>query len=813
MSAPTATFGLTSKQVAERVAAGQVNRPPQPGTKSTRAILLDNLVSVFNIIIGCIILFLLAFYMGTRDSRLLWDCVGVFFVAFFNTVIAFGQEIRAKRAMDKVNMLIVREVTVMRDGKAVNLPHSQIVLQDVIAVKRGDQAVVDGSVLQSNHLEIDESLLTGESEPIEKREGDSVLSGSFCLSGNGYYVVEKLSDSSYASKMTQIAQRQKAQVSPLQRSINGIVKLLFCVAIFLCVLQGGIGAYNHQLDVDFVRKIATIMIGLVPQGLVLTASVVFAIGIFRISKVGAVVQTFNAIESFAGVQVICMDKTGTLTQNRMSVRKITPFSRVDDPKPLEGVLGTYARLSSDKNATIRAMESLQGGGATVLQEYPFSSQRKMSVLTLERNGQPVSYVLGALELLSAQCAGAGSSLIEQQVSAGGLEVYRNLLFGEVADPENIKATAKGLGMFRVRPLCIVSLSDMVRPDVCDVITEFGRNGIRFKILSGDSPTSILATCRDIGWTVKAEDVITGVQLEALEAHALEEAVERCTVFARLKPEQKVIIVKALQARGLHTAMIGDGVNDVPAIKQADLGIAMDEGASITKEVADIILRNNNFTLLPQVFEEGKKIINTVGTVAKLFLTKNFLVIYLTLASALFLLDFPLTPRRVSLFNIFAIGAPAMLIAFTNSSTERQKRFFLDMLSFVALSALVIVSFGYAGFAYAKNGIAGSDGEVPKMAMVSIMVLISVVNFMLIISRRGVKGRRWYLSFALGMILVYVAAVSVTSSNLLTRFLHKFYEIVPLGAEAWRVVILAFVAGSVLLVAAQRLREALVNRGA
>jgi cation-transporting ATPase E len=260
-------------------------------------------------------------------------------------------------------------------------------------------------------------------------------------------------------------------------------------------------------------------------------------------------------------------------------------------------------------------------------------------------------------------------------------------------------------------------------------------------------------------------------------------------------------------------MIGDGVNDVPAIKQADLGIAMDEGAAITKEVADIILRNNKFTLLPQVFEEGKKIINTVGTVAKLFLTKNFLVIYLTLASVLFLLDFPLTPRRVTLFNVFAIGAPAMLIAFTNSSRERQKRLVLDMLSFVAVSALVIVAFGYMGFAYAKTGIGAVAAEVPNMVMVSIMVLTSVVNFLIIITRRGVKVKRGYVLFAAGMVLIYAVAVSITADNFVTRLLHKFYEIVPLGGPAWRVVLLASAAGSVLLVGAQKLREAVVNRNA
>jgi cation-transporting ATPase E len=812
MAATSRIGGLTSGEVAAKTAAGEYNRPPQPGTKSVRAILVGNVFSVFNFIIGCIIVFLLIFFVGTGDKRLVWDCVGVFSVAFFNTVIAAVQEIRAKLAMDKVNMLIVREVTVIRDGKSVNIPHGQIVLGDVVVLKRGDQVVVDGAVIDSNHLEIDESLLTGESEPIEKREGESVLSGSFCLSGNGLYVVERLSDKSYASEMTHLAQRLKAEVSPLQVSINRIVKLLFGVAVFLCLLQGAAGAYRQEMNVDFVRKLATILIGLVPQGLVLTASVVFAIGIYRISKVGAVIQTFNAIESFAGVQVICMDKTGTLTQNKMSVRKVTPLTQ-DLPVPsLEALLGTYARLSSEKNATIRALEVFPAEeSATRVNEFPFSSQRKMSTLTVAKGGRETTYVLGAFELLAGQCA---DSSLADRISSNEFAVYRNLLFGEVVDPANVQPRPDGLGSFRIRPLCIVSLSDLVRADAADVIEKFANRGIAFKILSGDSPTSILATCRDIGWSVAEADVITGAALDELDQPQFEAAVEKHVVFARLRPEHKVRIVKALRARNIHTAMIGDGVNDVPAIKQANLGIAMDEGAPITKEVADVILRENRFTLLPQVFEEGERIINTVGTVAKLFLTKNFLVIYLTLASALFALDFPLTPRRVSLFNIFAIGMPAMLIAFTNSSTEKQKRFVLDLISFVAVSALVIVSFGYAGFSYSKGALLGSAAaDVPNMVMVSIMVITSVVNFLVIISRAGRQRRVAYLLFAAFMLLIYVPAVTASGTNFLIRFLHKFYEISPLGLPSWTIVVTACAIGSIILVAAQKLRAVLVNRTA
>jgi cation-transporting ATPase E len=337
------------------------------------------------------------------------------------------------------------------------------------------------------------------------------------------------------------------------------------------------------------------------------------------------------------------------------------------------------------------------------------------------------------------------------------------------------------------------------------LERFSGYGIAFKILSGDSPQSIRATCRDIGWELPPEGVITGSELENLDEPEFTRVVERTTVFARLKPEHKVKIVGALRARGFHTAMIGDGVNDVPAIKQADLGIAMEEGAAIIREVADVVLRENRFTLLPEVFEEGNRIVNTVGAVAKLFLTKNFLVIYLTLAAALLMLEFPLTPRRVSLFNVFAIGVPAMMIAFTNANSARVGRFFTELVSYVAISALVTVAFAY-------GGLAAAGGDRAAMVMVSILVLVAVVNFLIVAWETGRAGMARYAALALGMILIYAIAVSLTGDGWLLRLIRGYYEIGPLDAEAWKVVAAYSAAGAAVLAGMQWLRATLVGRG-
>jgi cation-transporting P-type ATPase E len=810
----TAMNGLSAAEVAQRHEAGQYNKPVPSGTKSIRRIFFNNIASVFNLIIGFIMLFLLAFYLGTKDSRLLLDAVGVFTVALFNTAIAIFQEVKAKRALDEVNMLLTREVSVLRDGIVQRLPQEQVVVDDVMVMQRGDQAVVDGIVLQSNHMEIDESLLTGESLPIEKQPADKILSGSFCLSGNGYYRVTHLSDNSYASKLTRLAQQLKITVSPLQKQVNRIVMVLFVAALLLGILVSSIAIYQQQVGVDFARKIATILIGLVPQGLVLMASVTFAIGIYRISKVGAIVQAFNAIDSFASVQVICMDKTGTLTQNRMTVRRVTGLSGELSQTALEMLLGTYAKFSSDKNATIRALEVFEtASDCQLLYELPFSSQRKMSILSLKYRQRETVYVLGAFEILAEHCSSEHRDLTLQRAAEAELDVYRNLMLAELLNPEALDLQAKDLAPLRLAPLAIASLSDTVREDVAEVIRDFEGKGIKFKILSGDSATSILATCRDIGWLVNDTDIISGAELDTLDDRQLQQAVEQKVVFARLRPEHKVKIIEALRAKNIYTAMIGDGVNDVPAIKRADMGMAMDEGASITKEVADIVLLKNRFTLLPQIFEEGKKIINTVSSIARLFLTKNFMVIYLTLISALLFWDFPLTPRRVAFINIFAIALPALIIALTNSNTDRHRRFVLDLLSFVAVSALVIVAAGYTGFYLIKDQAGASEQGIQAayMVMLSIMIITAIVSFLIVAALGGKKKRGLYIAYAASIIAVYVAVVAIQLDNLLFVSLKTFYELSAISADGWLVVLLVCGMSSFLLIGAQKLRLKLISQ--
>jgi cation-transporting ATPase E len=795
--------GLTQQEVDERIAKGLQNKSSKTRSKKTTEILIENIFSVFNLIILTIVLFLLVFYLRTHDNRLILDSLGVSMVAIINTLIALIQELRAKRALDKVSLLLKKEVTVARDGKEFPVDQNEIVVDDLIRLERGDQAAVDGKIVKANHLEIDESLLTGESHPITKNENDKILSGSFCVSGNGYYIAEKVGDNSYASEVTRLAKRFKLNLSPLQIKINFIVKVLFGTAVLLIILEGLANRISFGY-VESVRKVSTIMISLVPQGLVLMASVTFALGIYRISRIGAIIQKLNAIESFANVKVVCTDKTGALTQNKLSVNSITSLDNSKSEAEIKSLLGTYAKFSSDKNATLRTLEAFEPiNDCEVTDEFPFSSEMKMSMLKIKINGKETAYVLGAFDILNEKSLQKDNSI--RLFEKNGLKVYRNLLFGTFNSSLSLKMLRGNLSQIEIDPICIVSIADKVREDVMDAIRLFQQNDIQIKILSGDSAEAIQAVAREIGWDIKDDDLITGSALDRITDSDFTKTVKDKAVFARLRPEHKLRIIKELKKEKIYTAMIGDGVNDLPAIKESDMGIAMEEGSQITKEVADIVLLKNRFSLLPQIFNEGNKIVNTVSSIAKLFLTKNFMVIYLTLISIFFLFEFPLTPRRVALINLFSIGLPSFIIALKNANVSKTKKFMEDLISFVLVSAIVIAGAAIAGEYLAERMFDISEIEV-EMVMMSIMIITTTANYFSIVLKKGEKNNKTYLYYGLLIVVLFIFFGVTKIDFILFHFIKTFYEISPLKPEYWGLVAVISAIGSSILFLLQKLRE-------
>jgi cation-transporting ATPase E len=802
--------GLTYNEVKERISRGLVNKASAAKTKKIPEILIENIFSVFNFIISAIIVFLLYFWFKSNDHRLLLDSLGVFSVALVNTLIAVIQEVRAKRALDKVNLLLKREVTVVRDGKQFAVDQAEIVVDDLIYIERGDQAAVDGKVVKSNRLEIDESLLTGESVPITKNTDEKILSGSFCVSGNGYYIAEKVGDESYASEVTKLAKKYKLNLSPLQITLNRIVKTLFGAAIVLVVLTL-IFSPGGTAEIDMVRKISTIVISLVPQGLVLMSSVTFALGIYRISKIGAIIQKLNAIESFSNVQVVCTDKTGTLTQNSLSVNRITLINGNYTKEEAEKLLGTYARYSSDKNATLRTLEIFPSeSGAEVLDEIPFSSEIKMSSVKLKLNGKQNIFILGGFDILIDKTNSHDRTGANKLFNENRLDVYRNLLFGKIDSQVEFEKLRNSIGGIEIEPVCIVSITDKVRDDVMDAIRLFQNNDIEIKILSGDSAPAIQAVAREIGWDIKNEELISGAEIDQVRDEDFTRTVKEKAVFARLKPEHKLRIIKTLKKEKIYTAMIGDGVNDLPAIKESDMGIAMEEGSTITKEVADIVLLKNKFSLLPNIFDEGNKIINTVNSVAKLFLTKNFMVIYLTILSLWALFEFPLTPRRVALINLFSITLPAIVIALKNANVNKSKKFMLDLLSFVSISALIIVGASVIGEYLTKKYYSYSNSDL-QMIMMSIMVMITTANYLSVALHKGEKNIKMYLFYGLLIIGLYVFFAVTNIDFSVINFIKTFYEITYVKPIYWLMAAMISTISAVILFVVQIIRKNILFR--
>ena len=806
--------GLTYSQVKDRIEKGQVNKAAKPRSKTVSEILIENIFSIFNIIIFGIILFVLIFYFLNNDIRLLLDSIGILSIAVINTFIAVFQEIRSKKALDKVNLLLKKQVTVIREGKNELIDITDIVVGDIILISRGDQIVVDGKVIEPKKLEIDESLLTGESIPIEKSENEEILSGSFCVAGSGYYRAEKIGNESYANSVTSLAKKYKFVVTPLQRKINLILKVLFGVALLLVGLEvlnyyTGFSKPPIQDSVEFVRKIATILISLVPQGLVLMASVTFALGVYRISKIGAIVQRLNAIESFSNVQVVCMDKTGTLTENKLKVHSVTNLNQDFSSDELKKLLGTFSNQSSEKNATIRALDGFEYyKEAIYIEELPFNSTNKLSILKLEIGNDALFYILGAYDILCEQMPANTKDLTKAKFDELNLRLYRNLLFGKVTNIGSVELKQDELGKLEIEPYCIVSISDTVRHDVHEALELFTNNGIKFKILSGDSGEAIAAVLKEIGWDTGKDDIISGKDIDKLSDKEFEKCVFDKFVFARLKPEHKLRIIDILKKNKVYTAMIGDGVNDLPAIKRADMGIAMEEGSSITKEVADIVLLKNKFSLLPQIFDEGNKIVNSVNSVAKLFLTKNFIVIYLSLLSLIFLTDFPLTPRRVSLLNIFAIGLPSLLLTLKNDNISKCRIFTKDVFSFVVLSSIIINAGGYTAHYLAARVINSVHSEAHMVTM-TVIILLSVINFIIVATETGQK-KGIFLIYGVVLITAFTAISMINKNFILIKFFRVFYEIQHLEDSQWWIIAGVTIIASLVLYFGHKVRERIVG---
>lgn len=641
--------GLTSADVAWRLAHGEGNEYHVKTVRSYWEIVRDNVFNLFNIVLATLLVVMLFQHDFTNIIL-----AGI--AVFANTLLGLIQEIKARRSLDRLAALVEKEARVWRDGKLLKVQLAQLVKDDVLPVEPGDSIVVDGRVLQAASLEMNASLLTGESESVTKAANDMLWSGSFCTAGSGLMVATGVGANSTVNKLAHTAKAYKISLTPTQTQINLLVKL--CVAAMLILgpmlIIGGV--VNHLPSLEIAHNTVVLVSSLVAQGMVLSITLSLLLGAVRISQHNTLVQRINAIELLAHADVLCFDKTGTLTQNRLSVQEIVPLESVMI-QAVQAQLRCYLANLSHLNSTASALATYIGSKEATEQpenncrEIPFTSERKWGAVTLPTH----TLLLGAPERLLV--AGKHREILNRacDIAAAGARV---LVFARCAPlPENGKLDS----IAECEPIALIVLNDQLRSNIRETLESFYMQQVDLKVISGDSVETVRTIAARCG--IRAMSAYTGDQLEAMSVSQFDSTVRTANVFARIGPNTKQKIIASLNRQGFLTAMIGDGVNDVPALKEANVAIAMNDGAQIAKDVADMVLLDNALSTLPLAFAEGQRITQKIYSTTRLFLVKNFCVILLILCASFMMLPFPLTPVQISWLTFGIVNVPAALITF------------------------------------------------------------------------------------------------------------------------------------------------------
>lgn len=749
--------GLTSEEVEFRKIKGLINKQDYSQKVSYFQIVIENTLTIFNLINFIIISGLFYYYFKFNDNRLLLDSIGILIVIFINTVISIFQKIKAVRALEKVELLKKHKVNVVREGKKYFIEIDEIVQDDILFITRGEQIPVDCEIVQCQKFEVDESLITGESLSIAKQSGNNLLSGSFCVNGFAYARAIRVGSESYSNQITHLAKKFKLTTSPLMNKINVIFTGSFIVTVVLIVLEGFRDISVGEIGIEEVRRISTIAFTIIPEGLIFFAAITFSIGIYRISKIGAIVQRINAIDSFSTINVICLDKTGTITKNEIRLSDLIPIGNELEPEAIEQCLGSFYLNSSNKNQTIEVLSHfLPSNKLHYLDEIPFDSELKFSAILFEDLSHKIReiYILGALEVLSEKVQNKYQEKLQETLNKVDIFGKRNLLFCKANFNDQKELTIDLVNKLPLQPISILALKDTVREDFIEVVDKLAKMGKEFKVLTGDSLDSTFTILKDAGLEVCADDIIDCRLIVGKPSKEIEELVKAHKYFARLTPSQKLNIVKILKSHHQKVCFIGDGINDLPAIKEADLGIAMDQGMTITKEVSDIVLQKNKFSLLPAIFNEGNKIINTIRYITTLYLVKNFAVLIMLLLNWFVSTPFCLTPRKSSLLSALAVGLPSYFISFRNSNTAKNTRFYRSIFYYVLSSGITILLFTYISYFVSLIVIQISVSAATNV-MYSVFTIGTITSCFSLVAFEDKANQKYYGFYALLMTALFI----------------------------------------------------------
>ncbi len=677
-----AESGLSSAEVEDCIRRGKVNRRPATPLSDYTTIVARNTFTLFNALVvpAAIILFTLG------DYRAAW---AVSAIAVFNTLISLVQEIRAKWHLAHLALLGESKVRVRRNGETIRIAASEIVLGEYLLLEAGETVMADGVLLDAEALTIDEALLTGESDPIPRQVGERLLSGSVCVAGHGLYRADRVGGDSFAHQTAIQARQYRYLPSPFLKSLDQLIRILTALAIILCLCYWGLQQLRGFTDIELVQMIAATITSMVPQGLVLMTTLAYTLGALRMSRQGALVQRLSSVESMASVSMLCLDKTGTLTTNQLSLDLLQPLG-ISQPSDVRIALQVFAWGSMDHgNKTIEALRKQLGNhdstNASVIERLPFQSRFRMSAVRVLIDNRERVFVLGAFDTLIGRCSPADRAETEAFWSEQRSSGLRLLLFAEATPLENLDSI---LHHSELIPLALLGFQDELRQDAGEVLKSFAEQGIEIKIISGDHADTVHATVRHLPLPGIDQPVTTG---DTIVQGDLRDAVQKHSVFGRVSPQQKLEIITALQSLGHHVAMIGDGVNDLLSIKRADLGIAMGSGSASSKLVAGLVLISDEFAILPRILDEGRRILDNLRAAAKLFLLKNvYTLVLILLGVGVFGFEFPYLPQQVTLLNVLTIGGPTLLLLLrrNHSTTSGSHSFVRD----VGLLAIVIGSF-------------------------------------------------------------------------------------------------------------------------
>ncbi|MEV8003486.1 HAD-IC family P-type ATPase [Streptomyces parvus] len=766
--------GLSTAEVAERVARGEVNDVPVRSSRSITEIVRANVLTRFNLIIG--VLWVIMLFVAPIQDSLFG------FVIVANTGIGIIQEWRAKRTLDSLAVIGEAKPTVRRDGVAAEISTSEIVLGDLVELGPGDKVVVDGTVAEADSLEIDESLLTGEADPVLKRAGDPVMSGSFVVAGGGAFTATKVGREAYAAQLAEEASRFTLVHSELRSGISTILKyvtwMMVPTAIGLIISQLVVKDNNFK---DSVARTVGGIVPMIPEGLVLLTSVAFAIGVVRLGRKQCLVQELPAIEGLARVDVVCLDKTGTLTEGGMDVTEVRPLNGSDEGYVQE-VLRTFGASDPRPNASLQAIIDaypVDGEAAwTVTDAMPFSSARKYSGAAFtEADGTASAWLLGAPDVLLSE---GDETLAEiEQLNEQGLRVL--LLARVQGDDLDAPGAAAGAA-----PTALVVLEQRLRPDAGDTLAYFADQNVATKVISGDNAVSVGAVAGKLG-LAGAENTLDARRLPT-DPDEMATAMEQNAVFGRVTPQQKRDMVAALQSRGHTVAMTGDGVNDVLALKDADIGVSMGSGSEATRAVAQIVLLNNSFATLPSVVAEGRRVIGNITRVATLFLTKTVYSVLLAILVVCTQVEYPFLPRHLTLLATLTIGVPAFFLALAPNKERAQPHFVRRVMRYAIPSGVIAAAATFTTYLVARHHYTG-EGALDAETSAATLTLFLVAMWVLAIIARPYTWWRIGLVAAMGLGFLIVLVVP---------WLQDFFALKLVGTTMpWTAVGIAVAAAALL----------------